>query len=58
MGSNRFRVDMPLLVEHYLEGRLLLDEVTPRHIPLDEVDEAFHEMRTGGLGRSIVVFDG
>jgi len=58
MGSNRFRVDMPLLVEHYLEGRLLLDEVTARHIHLDEVDDAFHEMRTGALGRSIVVFDG
>ncbi|MDG2428321.1 MAG: Zn-dependent alcohol dehydrogenase [Acidimicrobiales bacterium] len=58
MGSNRFRVDMPLLVDHYLEGRLLLDEVVDRHIHLEEVDAAFDEMRSGALGRSIVVFDG
>ena len=26
MGSNRFRVDMPRIIELYLQGRLKLDE--------------------------------
>ena len=57
MGSNRFRVDMPYYADLYLEGRLKLDEITSRHIGLDGLDEAFHEMRGGSVGRSIVVFD-
>ena len=57
MGSNRFRVDMPYYADLYLEGRLKLDEITSRHIGLDGLDEAFHEMRGGSAGRSIVVFD-
>ena len=57
MGSNRFRVDMPYYADLYLEGRLKLDEITARHIGLDGLDEAFHEMRGGSAGRSIVVFD-
>ena len=31
MGSNRFRVDMPRLVDFYLAGKLKLDEMISSH---------------------------
>ena len=56
MGSNRFRVDMPRYVQLYLDGRLKLDELVSRRIALEEVNDAFDEMRTGEIARSVIVF--
>ena len=56
MGSNRFPVDMPRLVDLYLQGRLKLDELISRRIRLDQVNEAFAEMKTGEIARSVIVF--
>jgi S-(hydroxymethyl)glutathione dehydrogenase/alcohol dehydrogenase len=58
LGSNRFPVDMPRLVDLYMQGRLKLDELISRRIRLDEVNEAFAEMKTGEIARSVIVFDG
>jgi S-(hydroxymethyl)glutathione dehydrogenase/alcohol dehydrogenase len=58
MGSNRFRIDMPRYVDLYLQGRLLLDELVSARIKLDDVNEAFDELRRGEVARSVVVFDG
>jgi S-(hydroxymethyl)glutathione dehydrogenase/alcohol dehydrogenase len=57
MGSNRFPVDMPRLVDLYLQGRLKLDELVSRRIKLDEINEAFAAMKSGEVARSVVVFD-
>jgi S-(hydroxymethyl)glutathione dehydrogenase / alcohol dehydrogenase len=57
MGSNRFPVDMPRLVEFYMQGRLKLDQLISRRIRLDQVNEAFAEMKTGEIARSVVMFD-
>ncbi len=57
MGSNHFRVDMPRYVEFYLAGRLRLDDMISRRIRLEQVNEAFAEMKRGELARSVVVFD-
>lgn len=57
MGSNHFRVDMPRFVEFYLEGKLHLDEMISRRIGLDQVNEAFDEMKRGEVARSVIVFD-
>jgi S-(hydroxymethyl)glutathione dehydrogenase/alcohol dehydrogenase len=56
MGSNRFPVDMPRMVELYLQGRLKLDELISQRLPLERVNDAFDEMRRGELARSVVVF--
>ena len=58
MGSNRFRVDMPSLVERYLAGTLPLDEMITKRITLDEINEAFDDMLAGRVSRSVIVFDG
>jgi S-(hydroxymethyl)glutathione dehydrogenase/alcohol dehydrogenase len=57
MGSNRFPIDMPRLVELYMQGQLKLDQLISRRIRLDEVGEAFAEMKTGEIARSVIVFD-
>jgi len=47
MGSNQFRVDMPRLVDSYLEGKLKLDELTARRLPLKQINEVFDGMKSG-----------
>ena len=57
MGSNRFPVDMPRFVDFYLSGKLKLDDLISRRIKLEQVNEAFAEMKTGEVARSVIVFD-
>jgi len=57
MGSNHFPVDMPRLVDMYLAGKLKLDDMISRRIKLDQVNEAFEEMKGGQIARSVIVFD-
>jgi S-(hydroxymethyl)glutathione dehydrogenase / alcohol dehydrogenase len=56
MGSNRFRVDMPRLVELYMQGRLHLDDWISDRIRLDEINDGFRAMKAGKVVRSIIDF--
>jgi len=57
MGSNHFPVDMPRLVDFYLNGKLKLDDMISRRLPLENINEAFDEMKKGGIARSVITFD-
>jgi S-(hydroxymethyl)glutathione dehydrogenase/alcohol dehydrogenase len=57
MGSNHFRVDMPRFVDFYLAGKLKLDEMISRRIGLEQINEAFAEMKRGEVARSVIMFD-
>lgn len=57
MGSNRFPIDMPRFVDFYMSGKLKLDDMVSRRIKLDQVNEAFTEMKAGNVARSVIVFD-
>ena len=57
MGSNQFRVDMPNLVARYLNGLLPLDEMVSNRVSLDEINDAYDDMRRGAVARSVIVFD-
>jgi len=57
MGSNHFPVDMPRLVDMYMTGKLKLDDMISNRIKLEQVNEAFAEMKTGQIARSVIVFD-
>jgi S-(hydroxymethyl)glutathione dehydrogenase/alcohol dehydrogenase len=57
MGSNRFPVDMPRLVDAYMAGKLKLDELISQRITLGEINRGFEDMETGALARSVIVFD-
>ncbi|MGH3036600.1 MAG: zinc-binding dehydrogenase, partial [Gaiellaceae bacterium] len=55
-GSCRPRVDMPLVVELYMEGRLDLDALVSRTYPLDDINEAFSAMNGGEVARAVIGF--
>ena len=57
MGSNRFRVDMPNLVDRYCNGQLPLDDMISKRVSLDQINEAFDDMKSGKVARSVIVFD-
>ena len=57
MGSNRFPVDMPRYVDFYMQGRLRLDEMISARLPLEQINDAFEQMKRGEVARSVVVFD-
>lgn len=57
MGSNRFPVDLPRLVDFYMQGRLKLDEMISQRIKLEQINQAFDELKRGELARSVIVFD-
>ncbi|MCU7730931.1 S-(hydroxymethyl)mycothiol dehydrogenase [Actinoplanes sp. KI2] len=48
--------DFPMLVGLYRQGRLDLDAFVSEEIALDQVEEAFTKMHTGGVLRSVVLF--
>jgi Zn-dependent alcohol dehydrogenase len=54
-GSSNPRIDLPRIFALYLAGRLPLDELIGGRRPLAEVNEAYAELRTGGIGRMILV---
>ena len=55
MGSNRFRVDMPRLIELYLQGRLHLDDWISRRIRQEQINEGFTAMKAGEVIQSAAV---
>ena len=57
MGSNRFRIDMPRLIDHYLSGRLHLDQWISARIALSDINEGFANMKSGKTLRSVIMFD-
>jgi S-(hydroxymethyl)glutathione dehydrogenase/alcohol dehydrogenase len=56
MGSNRFRVDMPRLVDFYLKRKLHLDDWISDRIALSEINEGFANMKAGKVVRSVIDF--
>lgn len=57
MGSNAFRLDIPAYLDLYRSGRLLLDEMVSRTIPLEEINAGFQWMKEGEVARTVIVFD-
>jgi len=56
MGSNRFRTDMPRYIEFYKQGRLKIDELVTQRMNLNQVNEAFADMKEGHVARSVITF--
>ena len=57
MGSNQFRTDIPRLVQMYLDGRLLLDEMVSATIRLDDINKGYDMMKKGEVARTVITFD-
>jgi S-(hydroxymethyl)glutathione dehydrogenase / alcohol dehydrogenase len=56
MGTTRLQVDVPRLVDLYLEGRLKLDELITARYPLERINEAIEAMERGEALRNVIVF--
>ncbi len=56
MGSNQFRTDIPQMIDLYLNGRLLLDEMVSATISLEDVNEGYNWMREGTVARTVITF--
>lgn len=56
MGTSIVARDVPILVQRYLDGELELDALISRRFGLDEIDEAFDEVRRGTALRNVIVF--
>jgi S-(hydroxymethyl)glutathione dehydrogenase/alcohol dehydrogenase len=55
-GEARPRRDIPLIVQLYRQGRFKLDEMVTRTYPLDEWEQAMHDMHHGDLARGVLRF--
>jgi S-(hydroxymethyl)glutathione dehydrogenase/alcohol dehydrogenase len=56
MGSTRLRLDIPLLVDWYLQGRLRLDELISGRYALEQINEALGSARSGAVLRNVITF--
>ncbi|GIX46128.1 MAG: alcohol dehydrogenase [Candidatus Tectimicrobiota bacterium] len=55
-GSARPRLDMPRLLDLYMQGRLKIDELVSRTVPLEQVNEAYALLQKGEVARSVIKF--
>ncbi len=56
MGSNRFRVDMPKLLNAWKKGDLKLDHLITSHIKLDDINEGYAKLKGGEVLRQLIDF--
>ncbi len=56
LGSTRFPIDMPRLVQLYLDGKLDLDTMVAERIRLEDINDALDKLRQGDSVRSVIEF--
>ena len=56
-GSAVAALDFPRYAEWYLQGRLPVDRLIDRRLPLIELEDAFDRLRVGQAARQVVVFE-
>jgi S-(hydroxymethyl)glutathione dehydrogenase/alcohol dehydrogenase len=56
MGSTRFRLDIPLYAQLYLDGRLKLDELLSERLPLHGVNAALAQLDNPTGARAVLTF--
>lgn len=54
-GSASIQADIPRIIDLYMDGRILLDELVSKRRPLAEVNEAFADMEAGTVARSMLL---
>jgi Zn-dependent alcohol dehydrogenase len=55
-GSTNARNDVPLLVDLYRDGALMLDELITRTYPLEDINQAFTDMLEGRNLRGVITY--
>jgi S-(hydroxymethyl)glutathione dehydrogenase/alcohol dehydrogenase len=57
-GSSVAAIDFPRYADAYLAGRLPIDRLVDRRLPLTEIEDAFDRLRAGTVGRQMIMFEG
>jgi S-(hydroxymethyl)glutathione dehydrogenase/alcohol dehydrogenase len=55
-GGIKGRSGLPRLVDWYMEGKLVVDDLITHKLPLERINEAFDLMRSGESIRTVVTF--
>ena len=55
-GGARGRTDVPKIVDWYMEGKIQIDPLITRKLPLDRINEGFEAMHEGHGIRTVVEF--
>lgn len=55
-GSASIQAAIPRLVDLYMDGKVMLDELVSKRRPLEELNEAFDDMEKGLVARSVIEF--
>jgi Zn-dependent alcohol dehydrogenase len=55
-GSTRPRIDMPRLLDMYMDGKVKINELVSRTFPLEGVNEAYDLLKKGDVARSVIKF--
>src|SRR5581483_183419 len=54
MGSGRPPMDIPRLVELYMNKKIKLDELVSQRLPLEGINQAFDDMQNGKVARTVL----
>ncbi|MCB1683024.1 MAG: zinc-binding dehydrogenase, partial [Pseudomonadales bacterium] len=55
-GGARGRSDVPRIVDWYMEGKIIIDDLITHTMPLERINEGFDLMHSGESIRSVVVY--
>jgi S-(hydroxymethyl)glutathione dehydrogenase/alcohol dehydrogenase len=55
-GGTKGRTQLPGFVDRYMAGRIKLDEMVSRTLPLERINEAFDLMHDGAVIRSVIQY--
>ena len=55
-GGTKGRTQVPKLVDQYMSGRIKLDEMVTKTLPLEDINHAFEMMHQGEVIRSVITY--
>ncbi|MFL5629472.1 MAG: zinc-binding dehydrogenase [Ktedonobacteraceae bacterium] len=55
-GSARPHIDMPMILELYMAGKLKLDELATHRFSLEKINEAVHALESGEAIRPVIIY--
>ena len=55
-GGAKGRTEVPKIVDWYMDGKINIDDLITRPMPLEKINDAFHLMHEGESIRSVVTF--
>ncbi|MCC6179814.1 MAG: Zn-dependent alcohol dehydrogenase [Chloroflexi bacterium] len=56
-GSSRQRVDLPMIVDMFMDGTYKLRELISQQIDLEDLNRAYEELERGEVRRSVIVYN-